>query len=486
MRMSLYSKLALTLIVMLVLFGLNLLHNLRSSNEMYQQEIIQKLNHQLAAHIVAEEPLISDNAVNHAALENLFHTLMVINPSIEVYLLDPAGSIIAHAAPQDRVRRTTVDLQPVREFLSGTAVFPLTGDDPRGSGRSGVFSAARIPAAGPVQGYLYVILGGEQYAGVVESLRDSYIFRTNSQALLLALVIALLSGLVAFALLTRRLRGLTREIGDYYDDATSSTADETGGDEITQLDRAFRQMSGRIGRQMQELEKTDSLRRELVANISHDLRTPLTTLQGYLETLALKEATLDTADRKRYLRTAVAHCRRLTELVDELFELARLDSCEQISYSEPFSLSELAQDIVQKYQLKASEQHIELRADCHDSVPMVHGDIGMLARVLENLVDNALRHTSAGGHVSVDLNPRGDHVVVRVADTGCGIPADELDHVFDRFYHAGDDNNTGEQHAGLGLAIARRIIELHGSRIEVLSAEGKGTEFSFRMPVVAA
>ena len=267
---------------------------------------------------------------------------------------------------------------------------------------------------------------------------------------------------------------------------TSPEQAPSGGDEIARLELTFRQMAERIDRQLQELQQTDNLRRELVTNISHDLRTPLTTLQGYLETLSLKNTSLTDTERKQYLETAVRHCSRLTGLVDELFELAKLDSCEHISYSEPFSLSELAQDIVQKYRLKASEMNIELHTQSAETSPPVYGDIGMLERVLENLIDNALQHTTAGGRVSVEMHPRGEHVIVRVTDTGCGIPKDELEHVFDRFYRAGNSTSDTDQHAGLGLAIARRIIELHGSHIEVSSEEGKGTEFSFSMPAAPA
>jgi len=488
--MTLYNKLAVTLFVLLVLFGLFIVHMMRISNEMYQQEIAQKLNTELAAHIVDEQPLISDNTINHDALEHLFHMLMVHNPSIELYLLDRDGHVIGHAAPDDRIKRTRVDLAPVRQFLSDATVFPLSGDDPRDHTRTKVFSAARIPATGDLQGYLYVILGGEHYQGMVELLRDSYIFRSNSLVLLAAVVIALLAGLLVFALLTRRLRRLTYEISKYSDKARPALATQTdlqsSGNEIAILEHTFRQMADRIDHQFKELQQTDNLRRELVANISHDLRTPLTTLQGYLETLALKNKALPDADRKQYLDTALRHCNRLTELVDELFELAKLDSCERISYSEPFSLSELVQDIVQKYRLKASERKIDLQIETGNSAPMVYGDIGMLERVLENLIDNALRHTADGGRVSVDLSPQGDHVMVMVSDTGCGIPADKLEHVFDRFYRADSSPPDNGQHAGLGLAIARRIVELHGSHIEVSSEEGKGTEFSFSITAVSA
>jgi signal transduction histidine kinase len=488
--MTLYTKLAATLFVLLVLFGLFIVHMMRTGNEMYQQEVAQKLNADLAAYIVKEQPLISGDTVNRDALEHLFHMLMVVNPSIELYLLDPDGKIIDHAAPAERVKRSHVDLQPIQQFLSGDAMFPLSGDDPRDAQRAKVFSAARIPASGPLQGYLYIILGGEHYAGMVELLRDSYIFRSSSQVLLAALIIALLAGLLVFALLTQRLRRLTQDIRAYSErekPAYTGQADTpAGGDEIVCLEQAYRQMATRIDQQLQELQQTDNLRRELVANISHDLRTPLTTLQGYLETLALKNPALSEADRKQYLHTAIRHCNHLTELVDELFELARLDSCDRISYSEPFSLSELVHDIVQKYHLKAGERGIELAIKTGDAAPMVYGEIGMLERVLENLIDNALRHTADNGRVSITLNPQGDHVTVRVSDTGCGIPADKIKHVFDRFYRADNSPSDPGQHAGLGLAIARRIVELHGSHIEVSSEEGKGTEFSFSITAVAA
>jgi signal transduction histidine kinase len=114
---------------------------------------------------------------------------------------------------------------------------------------------------------------------------------------------------------------------------------------------------------------------------------------------------------------------------------------------------------------------------------MVYGDIGMLQRVLENLIDNGLRYTPPGGRVTVGLSAKGEQVIVKIADSGCGIPSDKLEHIFDRFYRCDTTADT-YQHAGLGLAITRRILELHGSRIEVLSHVGQGTVFSFQMAAV--
>ncbi len=486
--MTLYKKLAITLFVLLAIFGLFIVNMMRSSNEMYQQEIAQKLNSTLAHYIVMERELMTGNRANDAVLENLFHMLMIINPSIELYLLDPEGNIIGHAADDANIVRQSINLAPLHEFISGEAMFPLTGEDPRHAGLEKAFSAARIPEQGPLQGYLYIILGSQQHAGVVDLLQDSFIFRSNSQVLLAALAVALLAGLAVFSLLTRRLGHTTESINRYYDEAGSAHGDApaSSADELVRLETAFRQMAARIDRQVNELQQTDNLRRELVANISHDLRTPLTTLQGYLETLSLKNSMLSTDERETYLLTAIKHCERLTSLVEQLFELARLDSIERISYSEPFQLTELAQDIVQKYQLKASELGIDLQTEPGNTLALVHGDIGLLERVLENLIDNALRHTARGGRVSVDLNPAGDHVTVRVADTGMGIPPERLEHIFDRFYRDETGTDDGTHHAGLGLAIARRIVELHGSTIEVSSEVGKGTAFMFDMQSAAA
>jgi len=242
-------------------------------------------------------------------------------------------------------------------------------------------------------------------------------------------------------------------------------------------------MMERIDAQLLELEKTDSLRRELVANISHDLRTPLTNLHGYLETLSLKGEGLSQEDRALYLKIALSHSRRLSQLIAELFELARLNSCETVVYAEPFSLAELVQDVAQKFELRAQQSGVRLEVRVDEEAPGVHANIGMMQRVLENLIDNALRHTPRGGLIHIGIVPQGDQVMVRVADTGCGIEEEALERIFDRFHRADRAKPGSCGRAGLGLAIAKRILELHGSGIRVESRVDRGTTFSFCMPV---
>ena len=488
---SLYSKLAVTLFVLLLLVGLILMQLLRQSSEMYQQEVAQKLNAELARHMVAEQTLLDNGRVNQASLEHLFHLLMVINPSIELYLLDPDGAILAYSAPEGKVQRQQVDMQPVQQFLQGNARYPLQGDDPRNLQRKKVFSVAPVAGSGSVQGYLYIVLGSEQYDNVVQLLRTSYILKASGILLLVALFVALLLGLIVFSWQTRRLKTLSGVIADFTSESSGRRSavryagKASGGDEIEQLGRQFNTMADTINHQFQELEKMDSMRRDLVANVSHDLRTPLTTMQGYMETLLMKDSTLSAQERQGYLRTALSHSRRLNELVSELFELAKLDSCETVIYAEPFSMGELVQDICQQFQLKAEQKSIALRTELSPHTPLVYGDIGMMQRVLENLLENGIRHTPAGGVITVSVTLDTGKVMVRIIDTGKGIPEGEVARIFDRFYTLDKQRSSGGG-SGLGLAIARRIIELHGSSISVDSKLDRGTTFSFCMNTRAA
>jgi signal transduction histidine kinase len=219
-----------------------------------------------------------------------------------------------------------------------------------------------------------------------------------------------------------------------------------------------------------------------VTHVSHDLRTPLTSLQGYLETLSLKEGGLSPEERKEYLRTALGHCRRLSTLVSELFELATLDSPDVAVRKERFSLGDLAQDVLQKFRLDAEEKKIRLSIRIAEGVPFAFADIGLIERVLQNLVGNALRHTPEGGEIAIEADGEEAGVTVRVSDTGCGIPHERLSRLLDpvagRYADAGKD---GEE-AGLGLVIARRILELHGSDLKAESAVGAGSTFEFTLP----
>jgi len=489
MFQSLYSKLAAVLAGLFVIVGLLFVGVTVFSAGMYQQEVNQKLNSKLAQQIVAQKLLMKENRVNQEALEEIFHMLMVINPSIEIYLLDPKGNILAFSAPPGKVKRSQVDLGPVRKWLEGDMKMPLLGDDPREPGRKKVFTAARIPEKGPLEGYLYVILGGELYDSIVQKLKGSYILQLSAWMIGASLVFALMAGLILFAVLTRRLKKLSHLVDGFKVGESATPADfplkgkGRPADEIETLAATFKEMADRIYGQMEELRKSDALRRELIANVSHDLRTPLATLQGYIETLLIKQDRLTEKERSHYLEIAIRHCERLNKLVGELLELAKLESRAVKVHAEPFNLGELVQDVLQKFELRAKAKQIALEMNIQDDLPFAEADISLIERVLENLLENAVHYTPEGGSIRLILTREKHDILVQITDTGQGIPKHELPHIFNRFYQLEKGRNMENGHSGLGLAITKKILELHDKKIEVASTPGAGTTFFFQVPM---
>jgi HAMP domain-containing protein len=383
---TLYGKLVAAFLALLLLLGLVYLGLTLVMTPLYVQEVNQSLNRSLADHIVESKPLIQDRQVNQAALEDIFHMLMVINPGIEIYLVDPEGRLMAYSAPPGKVKRERVSLAPISAFLEGQTALPVLGDDPRHPSRSKIFSAAPIMSQGRLQGYVYVVLGGELYDSVAQMVQASYILRLAAGAAAIGLLLTLAAGLLSFNWLTRRLRRLTAAVvafkqSDFQRPMSLPAWRGRRGDEIDQLGLTIEQMSRRIMDQIRQVRGADASRRELIANISHDLRTPMTSLQGYLETLVIKGDELSGEERRHYLDLAVQHSQRLSRLIDELFELAMLETQAPPLNFEPFSLTELVQDVVQKFKLEAERKTLDLGVELPESAAFVSGDIGLIERV---------------------------------------------------------------------------------------------------------
>jgi two-component system, OmpR family, sensor kinase len=292
--------------------------------------------------------------------------------------------------------------------------------------------------------------------------------------------------------LTRPLRVLTEDAERFRGDDDSAAVPPLApqrGSEIERLRRATATMRERIAQQFRRLEDADRTRRELVGNISHDLHTPLASVQGYIETVLLRGESLDAIGREQHLRTALSHARKLDRRIGELFELSKLDAGRMQPRVEVFCLAELLQDVVQDYRLDAQQRGvtIALQAGSHAQA-RVRADIALIERVLQNLVDNALRHTQSGGRVRLAIEAsHPQHLTLTVSDSGAGIAPEHLPHIFERYWRPGEaePRDAPSRSAGLGLAIAKRIVELHGSVIRVHSVPQQGTTFAFALPQAA-
>ena len=483
----LHTKLSVAALLLFIALGAVLVYTTSVTSDRYALEVTQQLNRDIAIHAAEDMPLFEGGEVNKKALKELAHHVMFINPIVEVYLLDLQGNILSHALPYDTVLIDSVDMTPLHAFMNESRALPIFGDDPRNPGEQQVFSISPVMSEGEPAGYLYTVLGGRSYAGLRDSLAQNYNLRAGALTIAGSLLVAVVIGALLFGLLTRPLQRLVAQVRAYRESSLDNAEGPPGSpsDEIEELHAAIGSMSQRIDQQIQALEDSDNTRRELIANVSHDLRTPLASMQGYLETLLLKGKDLDDEQQAHYLRIAHKHSRRLNDLVRELFELSKLESNTTEPKLEPFSLAELVQDTMQDFELKAAKRNITLNVQAQDNNLIVVADIAMIHRVLDNLLENAIRHTPRDGVVTLTVSSDEDKARVEIKDTGDGISAHDIPHIFDRFYRPADNTTFESERTGLGLAIVKRIIELHRSKVDVFSKPNEGTAFVFWLPQTA-
>ena len=245
-----------------------------------------------------------------------------------------------------------------------------------------------------------------------------------------------------------------------------------GKGEVKVLAQAFNSMAA-------DLEHAEQLRRNLVADVAHELRTPLSNIQGYLEAI-----------RDRVMKPNAATIRSLNEeaallsrLVDELQELSLAEAGELKLVYQAEDITKLVKQAVTPWQPKVAAKEISLSLDLPDNLPLVNIDWQRVNQVLHNLLENAVAHTHKGGTINVAASAKGDWVEVSVSDTGEGIPAEDLPHIFERFYRVDKSRARATGGSGLGLTIAKRLVEAHGGKITVQSKLGKGSRFSFTLPI---
>ena len=440
-----------------------------SADQMLHRDLAAELAPRFQPHLLTE--------IDSVAIQETIDGLTQVNRRLDVYLLGANGMIKTwFADAQGRPLVPAIGTAPLDAFLAGGAL-PILGPDPARPGAERPFSVAPIRIMDEEGCYLYLVLQGERYDEVADVALRRSLAGPVAAGLGLALLAAGVVGVALVVLFTRRLRRLTETVGAFERGGHGVRADEVGRDEVARLGGAFNRMATLVASQVEALRRTDARRRELVASVSHDLRSPLATLRGYLETLHLRADRADAAERRDHVERALRASERLSDLVADLFDLARFDAADIRPNPEPTALADLVADLVAETQGQAEERGVRLAVRAEGGLPLVPVDVRLAERAVSNLVDNALRHTPPGGAVEVEVS-RADAggVAVAVRDTGEGIAPDVLPRVFDRFVRADPSRSGGG--AGLGLAIVKRIAELHGGTVSVESTLGAGATFT--------
>jgi signal transduction histidine kinase len=266
----------------------------------------------------------------------------------------------------------------------------------------------------------------------------------------------------------------------------TARAREDGGDEVAALARAFNQMTHDLQQRAEQLQAADRTRRLLLADVSHELMTPLTGMRGYLETLSLHAQSLDSETRERYLSIIRDESQRVEHIVGDLLDLSRLEGRGESFDAQDVPIEDLFGRVLARHGRAAEEKGVEMKTAIASGAEIVTGDPMRLEQALQNLAANALRHTPRGGVVMLTAAFEDGALVVAVSDTGSGIAPEHLPHVFDRFYKV-DPSRTGQTSgSGLGLSIVKAIVERHGGTVTVTSRPGSGssggTTFTLKFP----
>ena len=231
-----------------------------------------------------------------------------------------------------------------------------------------------------------------------------------------------------------------------------------------------------------ELRRLERVRRDFVANVSHEFKTPLTAIQGFAETL-LGGALDDPENRKRFLEIILGHSRRLARLTDDLLKLSQIEAESMELDFRPVPVSELVSGCLDTARFRAEQKKLTLGVECPCDLPRALGDRGRLTEVLQNLLDNAIQYTPDGGRITVRARAEDHGIIFSVSDTGIGIPRTDQERIFERFYRVDAARSREVGGTGLGLCIAKHIVEAHGGRIWVESTVGQGSDFYFSVPV---
>jgi len=483
---KLVKKLWLAFILLIILMGASYIFVTGFFVNKYNLATSQKINANIANHLIEEKfqnasPFLEDGSVNKPLFGDLMHDMMAVNRSIEVYLLDKSGEILYSVVldHSDNSETKKVSLEPIEKFIATKGEEHILGDDPRNPGKQKIFSAASFDVEDR-KGFIYIVLAGQELQLVSDTLIGRYYSKLGIGATLLSMLFAGIIGMLSIWFLTKNLRLITSTVRRFQEGDLEARIEHPKDSDIEVFANSFNEMADTIVDNMEKMKSVDLLRRELIANVSHDLRTPLAILKGYVETLQMKKDTLTELEKQEYLQITHDNIDKLSNLINQLFEYSKLEAEQVTPVKEPFSITELSHDLIAKFEVLAKQKQIDLQLNNPQENCMVYADVSLVERALQNLIENAIKYTEPKGEVKLSLNHKNDQIEISITDNGTGIPISEQPFIFDRYKQV--NKSTKKQGYGLGLAIVKKILDLHDTTITVLSKPKEGSSFVFNLP----
>lgn len=344
-------------------------------------------------------------------------------------------------------------------------------------------SASYMDVAMPIEGdggaYIVYIIDNKN---TVRSL-NGQLFDIIVEAIIVGLVISVILSLLLAKTVITPIQHLTRAAEKVAAGDFSAKVDNQAKDEIGILTRTFNNMADQLEDNIDTLKKSEKMRRDFVANVSHELRTPITSIRSYAETLQESRGTLDEDTERHFLEVIVNESDRMTKIVQDLLTLSRFDAGSIAFDFQSFSFEKSVKDVYSAQLLEAQRRHHEFSLEFKSSIPDIRGDRTRIEQVLINMVSNAIKYTHDGGRIRMTAGQKDGEVWCTVRDNGIGIPKEDLEHIFERFYRVDKARSRESGGTGLGLSIAYEIVERHNGRFQVQSQKGRGTTITVILPV---
>lgn len=475
---SLDRQLSIVLLLTGAVFATLFWYTLKNISTRSEQEAAQQLYAPLASQLAAHLSYSSEGHLDSVAIKDAFHTVMMVSPALELYILDADGNVKVFDAPSEAVVRSHLDIAPVQAFVNGSTLFPLFVGDPRDRSQQKIFSAASLTSPSGLQGYLLIIIGSQLQQHVADAVNAKHQWKQAIAVLMFAFMLTLGVALYSFKRLTLPLRLLAASVETLKDPCSdtfpvTSPKVYSSSREINILWKTVQSMWENIGRQVQAIEDLHVNRLKFLGQISHDLRTPLTALHLQLEALQHKAP----ADFIVPIDDCLGRCDHIAARIASLMEYANLSLMDSLNAVEDFCITDVLSDLSQMLQPLLLKHQVKLEIQ---QLPpaWVKGDIAKFQRLMQNLLENAMRHSPPGGTVHVQIARDSTHnICVAVCDEGPGIAEDLLTDIFTPFIQGKAKKGS----MGLGLAISHQIVRLHGGELTVKILPKRGCCFQFSL-----
>lgn len=461
-RLNLFKRIGILIFILITVLSLLFIAITYLTTTEFYQSGTQLLNKDVAAHIAKFTSPFEEKGLNKNIADSVFYNAMVLNPGIEVYFLDTAGNVIYYYAADSLIKLHKIPLTNITKHIQAGGEDYIKGPDPRNPAEQKVFSAAEVNSNGKKLGYIYVIVGGNEYKHATSMIFKSRVFGFAITALCTIIIVSVILSLWYINRLEKSFKKIILVLNEFMKGDLDVRFDKNRKDEFAPITDSFNQMATLLSYNISRLKQTEQERKDFIATISHDLRTPLSVAKGYTETAITRihAGEINKREIDSFIQLVHKKLQQIEVMVQNLFELSRMESIHFSPNKEQFIFSEVLNEIYKVAEKTAAEKNINIACKGCEDHSWIYADIRMMERVVQNLFDNALKYTHAGGGIHITMKKTED--VLNVIFSNSGKLPDDLVIWINAPARQGETSAvTKPAYAGLGLMIVKKIIELH-------------------------